>query len=192
MSARDVLSDRVGIADVRWALLGAAPKRAIRGVIQSLLERGAVLRTCRLRRAKFKPGRKLTVHYDACVRTRGTDNCDIIRSVVAVWNNEAGDVPGDPDTARLEAEAVDAGFAAPFRLLFARLPELQVSFKVSPLDPKLPQLLRLCDPGHVAAILKDAMGETRCSGYRVSTVRYRPGERHVLRYDPARTAPVDP
>jgi len=37
---RDVLSARAGIAEVRWALLGAAPRRALRGALQGLLEEG--------------------------------------------------------------------------------------------------------------------------------------------------------
>jgi aminoglycoside phosphotransferase (APT) family kinase protein len=69
------------------------------------------------------------------------------------------------------------------------VPELNVSVLVSPLDPKFPQLLRLCDPGHVAAMLADASAGAPRSVYRVLTIRYRPGERHVLRYEPAQVAP---
>ena len=38
MTSRDLFSGRAGIPEVRWALRGAAPKRAIRGAIQGLLE----------------------------------------------------------------------------------------------------------------------------------------------------------
>ena len=181
MSARDVLSDGAGIADVRSALLGAGPRRTLRNTIQGLLERGATLRTCRLRRAKFKPGRKLTVHFDVRVRSKGSDT---VRSVVTVWSREVGDALRDPAIASLESEAVSAGLASPFRELMAELPAPRVSIKVSPLDPKLPQLLRLSNPAHVAAMLTDPARRMPRGGYRVSTVRYRPGERHVLRYDP--------
>ena len=55
--ATDVLSARAGLSDVRWALAGAAPRGALRSALQALLEDGAELRACRLRRVKLKPGR---------------------------------------------------------------------------------------------------------------------------------------
>jgi len=186
LQAEDVLSARAGIAEVRWALLGAAPRRALRGALQGLLEKGAVLRACRVRRAKLKPGRKLTVHYDAWVRSGGTD---LERSIVAIWDRGEGGV--DPQARALEAEAVAEGLAAPFRGLFARLPEWNVSVLVSPLDPRFPQLIRLSNPRHVAAMLAGLLSEASAAGYRIRTIRYRPGERHVLRYEPS-PAPVAP
>jgi len=182
LQAEDVLSARAGIAEVRWALLGAAPRRALRGALQGLLEKGAVLRACRVQRAKLKPGRKLTVHYDAWVRSSGTDSK---RSVVAIWDRGEGGIRLDAHGAALEAEAVAAGLAAPFRGLFARLPGWNVSVLVSPLDPRFPQLIRLSDPRHVAAMLAGPRSQTSSVRYRITTIRYRPGERHVLRYEPS-------
>ena len=186
VNAEDVLSAPAGIAEVRWALLGASPRRALRAALQGLLEEGAVLRACRVRRAKFKPGRKLTVHYDAWVRSGGAD---LRRSVVAVWDRGEGGIPLDPRASALEAEAVAKGLAAPFRGLFARLRGWNVSVLVSPLDPRFPQLIRLSDPRHVAAMLAGPLSQASGVEYRVSTIRYRPGERHVLRYESS-AAPV--
>ena len=93
MTSRDLFSGRAGIPEVRWALRGAAPKRAIRGAIQGLLEDGATVGACRLRRVKFKPGRKLTVTYDAWIRAR---NAHIARPVVVVWDRGEGVVCGEP------------------------------------------------------------------------------------------------
>ena len=176
--AEDVLSARAGIGEVRWALLGASPRRALRGALQGLLAAGAVLRACRVRRAKFKPGRKLTVHYDAWVRSGGTD---LERSVVAIWDRAEGGIHLDPQARALEAEAVAEGLAAPFRGLFARLPGWNVSVLVSPLDPRFPQLIRLSNPRHVAAMLARPLSQASAAGYLIRTIRYRPGERHVLR-----------
>src|ERR1043166_2577966 len=138
MNARDVLSPGAGIPELRWALLGAEPKRALRGAIQALLEDGAVLRSCRLRRVKFKPGRKLTVHYDAWIRSNGAR---LVRPIVAVWDLGGGGAHREPHAAG-EAEAVAGGLAAPFRRLLGRLPGWNVSVLVSPLDPRRPQLVR--------------------------------------------------
>jgi len=185
VTSRDLFSGRAGIPEVRWALRGAAPKRAIRGAIQGLLEDGATVGACRLRRVKFKPGRKLTVTYDAWIRAR---NAHVARPVVVVWDRGEGVADDEPQVHELEAEAVCRGLAAPFRRLQARVPELDASVMVSPLDPKLPKLVRLCDPAYVAAILAASAGAPR-NAYRVLTIRYRPGERHVLRYEPAQVAP---
>src|SRR5207249_10857527 len=137
---------------------------------------------------KLKPGRKLTVHYDAWVRAGGTE---IKRPVVAVWDRGDGRIDRDPRAAALEAQAVADGLAAPFRGLFARLPAWNASVQVSPLDARLPQLVHLSDPRHVAAMLAGRLPQASGVGYRISTIRYRPGERHVLRYEPS-AAPVAP
>jgi len=135
-----------------------------------------------LRRVKLKPGRKLTVHCDAWVRAGGTE---IKRPVVVVWDGGDGRTACDPRTATLEAQAVADGLAAPFRGLFARLPPWNASVQVFPLDARFPQLVRLSDPWHVAAMLASCLPQASGVSYRVSTIRYRPGERHVLRYEPA-------
>jgi aminoglycoside phosphotransferase len=47
---------------------------------------------------------------------------------------------------------------------------------VSPLDPRFPQLARFSDPAYLAGVIHG----TSC---QVTPIRYRPGQRHVLRYD---------
>ena len=186
MTRRDLFSDRAGISDVRWALRGAAPTLAIRAAIQGLLEDGATVGACRLRRVKFKPGRKLTVTYDAWIRAR---HAHVARPVVVVWDRGEGVTRGAPQVHELETEAACRGLAAPFRRLRARVPELDAFVMASPLDPKLPQLVRLCDPAYVAAMVDAASAEPAHNAYHVRTIRYRPGERHVLRYEPGQGAP---
>jgi Ser/Thr protein kinase RdoA (MazF antagonist) len=46
---------------------------------------------------------------------------------------------------------------------------------ISPLDAAYPQLVRFSDPAYVSALMDDAAS--------VVVVRYRPGQRHVLRYE---------
>src|SRR5204862_3587103 len=160
----------------------------LRAALQSLLEEDGVRGASGGRHAEFKPGRKLTVHYDAWVRSGGAN---LRRSVVAGWDRGEGGIPLAPRASALEAEAVAKGLAAPFRGLFARLRGWNVSVLVSPLDPRFPQLIRLSDPRHVAAMLAGPLSQASGVGYRISTIRYRPGERHVLRYEPS-AAPVPP
>src|SRR5439155_1265153 len=110
---------------------------------------------------------------------------DLERSVVAVWDRGEGGIHLDPQARALEAEAVAEGLGAPFRGLCARLHGWNVSVMVSPLDPRLPQLIRLSNPRHVAAMLAGPLSQASAAGYRIRTIRYRPGERHVLRYEPS-------
>src|SRR3989442_15662650 len=79
--------------------------------------------------------------------------------------------------------------------LTAELPEWGMHVKVSPLDAQFPQLVRLLDPRHVRDMLAAAypasgvaLDQPRPDGYAVTSIRYRPGNRHVLRYDPLHAA----
>src|SRR2546425_274791 len=67
-------------------------------------------------------------------------------------------------------------------------PAWRMRIEVSPLDARFPQLVRLSGPRPVRGIL--AAGASGLASdaprprYAVTTIRYRPGQRHVLRYDP--------
>src|SRR5256884_9188662 len=63
--------------------------------------------------------------------------------------------------------------------------------RVSPLDPRFTQLARLSDPRYVRAMFEEtyaagnaAWDQRLISDYTVTSIKYRPGKRHVLRYDP--------
>jgi hypothetical protein len=87
----------------------------------------------------------------------------------------------------MEGEAVEASLATPFRALLADDPAWGMYVQVSPLDAEFPQLVRVSSPPYIADMLADYAddGQTQISShYAVTTIRYRPGQRHVLRYDP--------
>ena len=86
---------------------------------------------------------------------------------------------------------MDCGVGAPFRRLTARVPEWGMRIQVSPLDASFPQLLRASDPGYLGDAFAKGDPSVRRSPhqsparcYQVTSVRYQPGQRHVLRYDP--------
>jgi hypothetical protein len=59
----------------------------------------------------------------------------------------------------------------------------RTSVLIAPVDPVMPQLSRLYDPTELAELLGTIMGEAVCgspSDLILRTIRYRPGERHVL------------
>jgi len=192
MNLADALSGRAKLEGIQWVLLSAAPRRVLRDQLKALLSAPNMLGPCRLRRARFKPGRKLTAYYDVLVHVEGTEGYGA-RPIAVTWRldgdadrHQAGD-----DLAEMQAEALRQGIAAPFRQLAAELPEWSMHVQVSPLDAQFPQLVRLSDPRYVRARLATvyaasdlAPDQPRPGGYAVTPIRYRPGQRHVLRYDP--------
>ena len=190
MNLADALSGRAKLEGIQWVLLSAASRRALRNQLKARLSPAAVLGPCRLRRARFKPGRKLTAYYDAFFHMEGTEGY-CARPIAVTWGSDGQADREKADLAELQAEALREGVAAPFRELVTNLPEWNMHLQISPLDARFPQLVRLSDPQHVrdmlAAVysLSDlATDQPRPGGYAVTSIRYRPGQRHVLRYDP--------
>src|SRR3954454_1334456 len=59
---------------------------------------------------------------------------------------------------------------------------VRITVLVAPADPAMPQLSRLSDPHHVASLVESLTGRAapRRARGEVTTIRYRPGQRHVL------------
>jgi aminoglycoside phosphotransferase (APT) family kinase protein len=172
----EALSGDPGLAGVRW-LLGPRPRRVLRRELTAMVGDPSLLGACRLRRAKFKPRRKLTTYYDAELRdprgrVRGS------RPVAVTWTAAGSQQPDPPRSAgaALGAEVAARGLATPFRALEAVVPDWSMHVLVSPLDVRFPHLARLSDPSFLPGVLHGG-------GCRVTPIRYRPGQRHVLRYD---------
>jgi hypothetical protein len=147
------------------------------------LARPTALGPCRLRRTKFKPGRKLTAYLDADVG-EGTRRP---RAIAVTWQAADGTPLGrSAQEAALEEEAGRRALSTPFHRLIAEAPDLRMRVVIAPLDSAFPQLVRLSDPAYVTTLLGVS---TR---FEVVTVRYRPGQRHVLLYRPtaARDGPA--
>jgi aminoglycoside phosphotransferase (APT) family kinase protein len=133
----------------------------------------------RLLRTKLKPARKLTASYALAAPPDGVD-----RHICVTWSLDPCPSASAP---ALEQEAARRGVLAPFVRLSAESEDPTMSLLAAPLDPVFPQLVRLYDPAHSARRLPSAAAtrssETpRC---RVTTIRYRPGQRHSLRIAPA-------
>jgi phosphotransferase family enzyme len=177
MRLAEVLAGRAGLAGLQWLLRDAHPQRVFRRELGRLLADGCTLRRCRLRRAKFKPDSKLRAYFDVEV-DRPDGRPAAIRPVAVTWIADGDSRPAGA-VAQLEERAVERGLAAPFRALQARVEEWNMHVLVSPVDARFPSLISLADAAFVAAVLDGGNGMR----YDVRTIRYRPGERHVLRYD---------
>ena len=184
MNIADALAGRTRVAGIQWALLDPEPQQILRRALESLLHDPGALGACRLHRAKYKPGRYLATYYDLTLRDPATGG-ERRRQVEAAWMPEgAADRRGDmAELHALQAEANDRGLAAPFRELMAEVPSWGLRVQVAPLDIRFPQLMRASDPVYAGEMLA-AVGAKRDAGaVAVTAIRYRPGQRHVLRYD---------
>ena len=171
VDAEALLVGRPGAGAVRRVLQSPSVRRGIRTTLSDLLAGQSRIGPCRIRRTKFKPGRKLTVHLDVVLPDDGEN-----RAVVVTWRADDA-VPLEPaDAAATAAEVERRGLAAPFRCLTFQEPGSPMRIDVAPFDPMFPALARLSDPEY-AAMLTGSRAPPA-----VTAVRYRPGERHVLRY----------
>ncbi|MEY2477767.1 MAG: hypothetical protein QOG87_3082 [Actinomycetota bacterium] len=172
MDTQSLLSARSGPEGTRATLRSSSVRRAVRSALAGMLDDPSALGPCRLRRTKFKPGTKLTAWFDVGLPSASRP------IAVAWWGGGAGSPPPAPADAAAEADARERGCAAPFRVLGAHVPHLQMRVHVAPLDSTYPGLVPMSDPAHAATVL----------GYvappRIDALRYRPGQRHVLRYQP--------
>jgi aminoglycoside phosphotransferase (APT) family kinase protein len=193
MNIADALSGRAKLKGIHWLLRSATARKLLRDRLRALLFPGTALGRCHLRHVRYRPGRLLTAYYEMQVQI-GT--IEAYRPIAVTWGSDSyTDQHHDViELARMQAEAVHRGVAAPFLKLIADFPEWRMGVWVSPLDTRFTQLLRVSDPQHVRAMLADAYASGsagsdrhRISDYTVTSIKYRPGKRHVLRYDP-----VDP
>jgi hypothetical protein len=172
------LWDTTSLSGPQWALNDERPNLALRETLAALLPDASAPGAIRIHRAKYKPGRYLQTYYDVALPEGN-------RQVEVNWLPEGAADPRGPadERQRMQAEAVERGLAAPFHALAAEAPEWGLYAQIAPLDVHFPQLVRTSDPAYVREMLRGAAGTIADARYRVSAIRYRPGQRHVLRYD---------
>jgi hypothetical protein len=159
----------------------------------ALLSSPYTLQHCYVRHARFRPGHKLRANFDAHFRTEDGTRTGT-RALEVTWRPPRGKDHQDKalgmDLMEMQEEAMRRGVASPFRRLFADLPTLGMRVQISPLDAHFPQLARMCDPNYIAQVAGNvsSVGNAGEAGrltsrYAATCIRYRPGRRHVLRYD---------
>ena len=191
MNLVDALSGCGKLEGVQRLLRSGAPRWAVRQELSALLAAPGMLGPCHLRYARFKPGRKLTAYFDALVRSAGTKGYTP-RPIAVAWggDQDAGQYATLANPTEVQAEAMHRGLAAPFRQLMSEVPAWDMGIQISPFDARIPQLVRWSDAWYARdaiarayATSRAAQGQAAASRYAVTSIRYRPGKRHVLRYD---------
>jgi hypothetical protein len=181
MDIAEALSGRAGLAGVQWLLLEPPAHEALRGALGGLLDGSAALGAITLQRAKYKPGRYLTTYHR--VELHGAGGPYLVE---VNWTPPGGaDRRGEMGALlAMQAEAIDRHLAAPFRALLAEDHTWGMRAQIFPLDASYPKLVRLADPAYVRDLLAASQSvHVKAAGYQVTPIRYRPGQRHVLRYD---------
>ncbi|MBK9714893.1 MAG: phosphotransferase [Kouleothrix sp.] len=179
------LSGSAGLAGVQWLLLEPPAGAALRAALSELLGESAALGEITLQRAKYKPGRYLTTYH--AVQVRDQAGAGSARLVEVNWLPTGSGDPRGEAAANLamQDEAIGRGLAAPFRALLAENAEWGMWARISPLDADFPKLARLSDPAYVRDLLAaDETIRSDAASYRITPIRYRPEQRHVLRYEP--------
>ncbi len=173
-----------GAAPVARFLLEVAPAQVMAGV-QQCLPSPHLDALLHLVRAKLKPGRKLTAEYEVLLPSAGAE-----RRVAVTW--VAGGATPPARAVVAEAEARRRHVLAPFTRSWYASDEGRMSLSVAPVDAGFPQLVRLHDRRHVLEVLRATgadLGTATPRDVTVRIVRYRPGQRHVLRIG---TGPAGP
>lgn len=161
-----------------------------------MLAPSAEMGPCRLTRVKFKPGRKLSAWYDLKLG----DGPSPTRAVAVTWQvpDPSGTTPvsepdGDDPAGALEQEIGERGLLAPFDHVSTSVAAIGMRLQVTPLDLAYPRLPALSDAVYVSQLLgqldlgfgaRIGAHKSRESSVVVRTIRFRPGQRHVLCYSP--------
>ncbi len=168
---------------VRHLLCARTAREVLRGELAALLEDGARLGSCRLKRSKFRSGR-VEAGYDVEIQPRnGGDST--VRPLQVTWELFEGAGRKGPAVRPL-AGAVPPELGSPFQVLQADVPARALRIQVAPFDSKYPRLWRLFAPGYLDQALGASPGPDRqaSAGHEMTVLRYSPGRRHLIRFDP--------
>ncbi|HJR79329.1 MAG TPA: phosphotransferase [Anaerolineales bacterium] len=181
MNRDDFLSGNAGLAGIHWTLNGQSSRRLLRSEVQGMLLPGYRVGPFHLTRAKFKPGRKLSAYFSFPVLDARGKAVHLAHLAVAWQNSLDG---GNDERHHLQDEANRAGLMPVQRELWKDLPDRGIRLQIWPLDPKFPHLVQLGNPSHVAGVFASlGIADDLKQLPVITPVRYRPGERHVLRYE---------
>jgi thiamine kinase-like enzyme len=183
MNQEDILSGKAGLEGIHRVINGQSSRRSLRAEVRNMLRHGYHAGPFQLTRVKYKPARKLSAYFTFPVLDSAAQSNGLVHLAVA-WQSGLDGASHAEDWGRLQEEADRCGLMPVQRELWREVAEEGIKLQLWPFDPKFPQLIRLGTPSHVAgmfASLGIAPGMTQSPV--VTPIRYRPGERHVLRYE---------
>ncbi len=183
MNQEELLSGNAGLAGIQEILSGQSSRRQVRNQVQRMLRPGYGAGPFHLTRAKYKPGRKLLAYFNFLVRDGTGQTSELVHLAVA-WQKDLDGSSQAEHWNQLQAEANQSGLMPVQCELWRNLPEREMELKIWPFDPEFPQLVRLGNASYAARLFA-SLGITDDPDRMpaITPIRYRPGERHVLRYE---------
>jgi hypothetical protein len=183
MNRENVLSGKAGLAGVQWLLNGQSSRRQLRDDVQRMLQTDYHLGTFHLTRAKFKPERKLSAYFTFPALDAGDRVCQSVHLAVD-WQKNVDREQDVQGWSHLQEEANRSGLMPVQHELWKDILDRGLKLQLWPFDPEFPNLVRLGKPSYIARMF-DSLGIAHHLKQPpiVTPIRYRPGERHVLRYE---------
>lgn len=183
MNREEVLSGKAGLSGIQSLLNGSSSRLLLRQDLQRMLKPGYHAGPFHLTRLKFKPGRKLSAYFTLPVFEVAHNLSNPVH-LAATWQKDLDGKDHAGDWNQLQKEADRAGLMPVQCELWRDIPERGTRLQIWPFDPEFPNLVRLGDPTDVSGMLTSlGIAEDLKQMPVVTPIRYRPGERHVLRYE---------
>ena len=183
MNRADILSGRAGLDGIQWALNGQSSRHQLRQAAQSMLRPGYRVGTLHLTRAKFKPERKLSAFFNFPALDAAGQASHAVHLAVT-WQKNLDDKDRAAEYGLLQEEAQRSGLMPVQDELWKVIPDQGMGLQLWPLDAEFPQLVRLSEPSYAARLFASLGVVDGLQQLPVITpIRYRPKERHVLRYE---------
>ena len=180
MNQEEILSGKAGVAGIQDLLNGQSSRRGLREEVQTMLRPGYRAGPLHLTRAKFKPGRKLSAYFTLPVLDAKEEASPSLHLAVT-WQYSLDDMPPTDHWSQLQSEAEGSGLMPVQCELWRDVPDKGMRLRLWPFDPKFPQLVRLGSPAYIAGVFS-SLGIADQAPV-ITPIRYRPKERHVLRYE---------
>jgi hypothetical protein len=183
MNQEELLSGNAGLAGIQDILSGQSSRRQVRNQVQRMLRPGYSAGPFHLTRAKYKPGRKLLAFFNFLVRDDAGQAYPPVHLAVA-WQKDLDGTRQADHWSQLQEQANQSGLMPVQCDLWRTLPTRGMQLKIWPFDPEFPQLVRLGNPSYAARLLASLdITDDPERMLPITPIRYRPGERHVLRYE---------
>jgi len=180
MNQEEILSGKAGVAGIQYLLNGQSSRRGLREEVQTMLRPGYRAGPLHLTRAKFKPGRKLSAYFTLPVLDAKEEASPSLHLAVT-WQYSLDDMPPTDHWSQLQSEAEGSGLMPVQCELWRDVLGKGMRLQLWPFDPKFPQLVRLGSPSYIAGVFS-SLGIADQTPV-ITPIRYRPKERHVLRYE---------
>lgn len=183
MNREDILSGKAGVVGAQDLLNGQSSRRLLKREVQKMLQDGYRAGPFQLTRAKFKPGRKLSAYFTFPALDKEERSIQLVQLAVTWQPNLDGNDHADA-WKQLQEAAHQSGLMPVQCELWRDVPEQGIRLQLWPFDPKFPQLVRLGTPSYAAERFTSLgiTGELKQLPV-ITPIRYRPKERHVLRYE---------